>query len=211
MAQDKKLASVIVGLICVAIVISGIFVSTNSSVFDIPVVKLVIGVFDTDEYYESLEEFDDIVDDISDEEREEFYDVTGVELDEFEEMIATPSINNMLELCDIFDRVDEDEFDIDRFDLDDFDVADELRSVFSIIRTVIIAYGLFVALFSLLGALLKKRVFGILAIIFSVGFFFALVSVIMGIIFIALTIVHLVMLGRANKASATPNNTTLNI
>lgn len=212
MTQNKKTVSVIIGLICFAFVISGIFVSLNSNIFELPAIRLVLGLSEVDleDYYDELDEYTDMIDDASDEDREEFYDITGIELDDFTEMITNPSISDLLSLSTLVDNIDADEVDTSNFNLNYFDVTEDVKVGLAIVRAIIIAYGLFVALFSLLGALLKKIVFPILATVFSLGFFFALVSVIMGIVFIALSVIHAVLISQIKSTPVVPNNTAIN-
>ena len=212
MTQNKKTISVIIGLICFVLVISGIFVSLNSNIFKIPAVKLLLDINDADldDYYDEVENYIDLIDDVNDDEREEFYEITDMELDDFAEMFISPSVNDILKLCKILDRLDNEDIYISGIDIYDFYVEDEVGLGFAVVRIIVIAYGLLVALFSLLGALLKKIVFPILATVFSLGFFFALVSITMGIIFIALSVIHAVLIAQIKSTPVVPDNTTIN-
>ncbi len=195
MFQSKK--SVIVGLLCFLIAISGILISTNSSVLNLPVMKLALDDEAEDQFNEMIEEIEDELDNADDDEIEEFEDETGIKIEKFVKLFSKPSLNNYIKLVNILEDVDGDKFGAGDFDAD----AEEVK-IFGIIRTVIVVYGLFVALLSLLGALLKKRVFSVLAIIFSLLYFFALVSVVMGIIFIVFSVVHIAILTKDRKSIA---------
>ena len=195
MSQSKK--SIIVGLLCFLIAISGILISTNSSVLNLPVMKLALDDEIEDQFNEMIEEIEDELDNADDDEIEEFEDETGIKIEKFVKLFSKPSLNNYIKLVNILEDVDGDKFGTGDFDADAEDVK-----IFGIIRTVIVVYGLFVALLSLLGALLKKRVFSVLAIIFSLLYFFALVSVVMGIIFIVFSVAHIVILTKDRKSIA---------
>ncbi len=195
MSQNKQKTSVIIGLLCFVIAISGIFISTNSSLLELPVMKLALDEGAADEFDEMIEEIEDELDEADEDEIEEFEEETGVKIKKFVKLLSKPSLNNFNKLINIMENVSD-----DKFGMGDFDEDAEAIKIIRVIRTVIIVYGLFVALLSLLGALLKKRVFSVLAIIFSLLYFFALVGAVMGIIFIVLSIYHIVVLTQARKA-----------
>ena len=75
----------------------------------------------------------------------------------------------------------------------------DILEICKIFRTVIIVYGLIVALFSLFGVLFKKKVFPIIAIILSLLYYLLFVGVVFLILFIALSIAHIVFISKAKK------------
>lgn len=186
-SQKKHLTliSVIVGIICTLLVLLGMNTVINGSFFELPILEMIADEDEIDSMNEQIAEYADEVADASDEEKEVFEDVTGMSIEKAEKFMKTPSLNAFIKFAQI-----------EEFGIDDEDVE-----VFTTIRVAVIVYALVIALFSLLGALLKKKAFTIIALIISLPFFIFLVGILHMILFTILCIVHVVLLSMAKKSS----------
>lgn len=184
-SQKKHLTliSVIVGIICTLLVLLGMNTVINGSFFELPILEMIADEDEIDSMNEQIAEYADEVADASDEEKEVFEDVTGMSIEKAEKFMKTPSLNAFIKFAQI-----------EEFGIDDEDVE-----VFTTIRVAVIVYALVIALFSLLGALLKKKAFTIIALIISLPFFVFLVGILHMILFTILCIVHVVLLSMAKK------------
>ncbi len=183
--KSKSLVALIVGLLCIGITVFGMFKAINGSVFKMPIVKLVADEAELEEINDELEDAIEELEDASDDEIEEFEEKEGISFKEAKAFIKTPSLGRFIKIADKADFGDED-----------------VAVAFKIIRIFIIICALVVILFSALGVFLKKKVFPILAMVFSLGFYLVFVGVIWLILFIALSIVHMVLFSKENEAEA---------
>ena len=180
--MSKKISiSLILGVVCVLITVIGIFSALNRSIFEIPFLSWTIGEQDE----EFLDEFKDIVDDASDEEIDEFEDRTGVDFEVIEEFAESPSLNKVIYIIGL---------------MEEDDIDEESLMIIKTVRTVIIVYGIIIALLSLLGTVFKKKVFAIIALIISLPFYILVVGWFGLILFVAACIAFCVFLSKEKKA-----------
>ena len=197
--QGKKskfgLISVFVELLCVIIALVGIFRTVNVSIFEIPVVSMLMTVAEQEgedpigAYYDSIGDAEDEAENLSDDEVDKIEDATGMTPEEIVALMEIPSVNNLIKFVEMADSVEELEDEIDR----------EIIDTMKIIRGVLIGYGAVVMLFALLAALLKNRALSIIGLIISVLYFVALVGFIFLILYAIATIVHVVLVSKHKK------------
>jgi len=186
--MSKKCSiSLIVGLVCVIITVISVFSVVNSSFFKIPVFDMVLGEEKMDEIRDSMDEYLEKLENVTDEEIEEFEEETGVSYKKVEKMVKTPSLNRLIDVGG---------------KLEDFDIDSESVDLLETVRTVLIVYGVIIALFSLLGALCKKKALSIIGLIISIPFYIFFVGWLGFIVFTVASIAHVVLLSKEKKAAA---------
>lgn len=106
-------------------------------------------------------------------------------------MIEKPSINSIIKLGD----------KIADLGIEEFELEDDVLGMIKVIRAVMVIYGLVIALFSLIGALAKKKGFSIFALIISIPFYILIVGWVAFILFIVASIAHIAMVSKEKKAA----------
>jgi len=179
----KKLIALFVGLACFLTVVGSIFVCLNMPVLDMPVVQLFVPHDALSKAEDEFEEIAERFEDASSAYAEEIEDETGMDIDEVSEKIKAPSINTLLAFSE----------------LDDLHMEGEVHDVFSIARILLIFMFFNVAVFTLLGALLKKKAFTIVAMVLAFFYLVFFVSIWMTVLYYVLAIGHLVCISLINK------------
>ena len=192
MKKTASIISIIIGLLCVATVITSMIKTTSKSAFDMPILSMILGAEEVNEGRRQLENdieaFEEICEDASEDELDEIEDEFGVTYDKLIEEFKEPSLNTLIKYSS-FKKLG---------------IDAELLQAFKIFRAILIAYALFIALFSLLGALIRKSVFTILANIFCPVFFICFVGWGFFALFIILSILHVVFVSIARSKPAAP-------
>ena len=187
-----SIVSIIIGLLCVVTVIAGMFKAISKPALDMPMFSMILGESEVNVAKENLkataEHMEEMYDIATDEEIEEMEAIAGVSVDELIDDIRELSLNDAIKYSAI----------------PDLDIDSDLYTLFNIFRWVVIGYALFIALFSLLGALIRKKVFTILANIFCPIFFIAFVGWEFLAVFIVLSIIHVVLVSIARSKPAVP-------
>lgn len=184
-AKKKQLnmISVIIGVVCTLMIIFATNNVINGSIFNIPIMQLIVG----DEMDEMKDEFDEYLDDLedlSDDEIDEFEDESGMSIKEAEKFLKAPSISATAK----FSKIDEVGMD------------DESIALLSGIQIFVILYGGIIALLMFLGAVLKNRALSIVSTVISFLFHLALSGILFFILQVAFCVAHVVVLTKAKKA-----------
>ena len=94
--MNNKLISLILGLLCVALSVFGIFQATNCDFYKIPVFGILMDESDIENTSKSFEEAVDSLDEVPDEEIKDFENKTGVKWSKVEACLKNPSINRLI-------------------------------------------------------------------------------------------------------------------
>ncbi len=180
--KNKKIIALIVGLLCVALTLIGVFKAINDPFYNLPFFKLLMEESDIQQHSAQLEQALETFESASDEQIAAWEETYSVSYDAMVDYCKNPSITNVVGLGT----------------LDGF-IEQEVADICRIFLYVVIGYGAFVALFSLLGALLKKMAFPIIAIIFSIGFYLAFVNILFFVLFLVLSIAHAVLIKKPKQ------------
>ena len=184
-AKKKQLnmISVIIGVVCTLMIIFATNNVINGSIFNIPIMQLIVG----DEMDEMKDEFDEYLDDLedlSDDEIDEFEDESGMSIKEAEKFLKAPSISATAKFIKI----------------DEVGMDDESIALLSGIQIFVILYGGIIALLMFLGAVLKNRALSIVSTVISFLFHLALSGILFFILQVAFCVAHVVVLTKAKKA-----------
>lgn len=191
--NNKKLVVLIVGILCVAFSVFGIIKATNSPFRDIPLFDIVMDKDEIEEVDKELKEHAKSIESVTKDKIEKFEKNSGMDWDVIVNFFENPSVNDIIKLVDSIDEF--------RSNPDMIEMINSLK----IFRAVIIAYGVIIAVISLLGVLLKTRACAVVSIILSLAFYVAFVGIVYWILFTILNIAYIILFTQANKAAATPN------
>ena len=181
--MSKKLSiSLILGIVCVLITVIGIFSALNRAIFEIPFLSWTLDE-DDEEFADELVE---IIDDVSDDEIDEFEDETGVDFEVVEDFAEKPSLNKIIHISGLMEEAG-------------FEMDAESISIIKTVRTVIIVYGVIIALLSLLSVIFRKKALAIIALIVSILFYVLVVGWLGLILFAAASIAFVVFLQKNRK------------
>ena len=122
----------------------------------------------------------------TDEEIEEAEEIVGADIDVLLDDLQEVSLNDIVKYSK----------------LPQWDIDQDTYTLFNTFRWIIICYALFIALFSLLGALIRKKVFTILSNIFCPLFFILFVGWGLLALFIILSIIHVVLVSVARSTDS---------
>lgn len=186
--MNKKAISLVVGLICVAITVASVFVTLNRNFLKIPVFAMVMGEDKIDESMDEFDQYYEDFDEFTDEELEAFEEETGLTVEKVEDFFENPSLNNLIEVASR---------------LEDLSVDSETIEMFKVVRTVLVVYGAVIALFSLMGALFRKKALTIIALIISIIFYIFIVGWLAFVLFAVASIVHIALIPKKEKAVET--------
>lgn len=185
--EGKKFVviSYIIAAILILIAFIGMFKATGGNFLEMPLVKMVVSESELEGYQDMVDEFEDLVNDLSDDEVEEVEDALGKDVDEIEDMMRAPSINTMIKLAET-----------EALDLDEEDAEP-----FRMIKTIIIVYMLIVVFFMALALVLRNRGVNIAGLIISLPYYIFLVSGLLTALQIVLCIAYFVVLTMAKTAN----------
>ncbi len=184
-AKKKQLnmISVIVGIVCTLMIVFATNNVINGSIFNIPIMQLVVGD-EMDEMQDEFEEYIDELDDLTDDEIDDFEDESGMTIKEAKKFLKAPSIGATAKFAK----------------LDEVDMDDETMAVLSGVQIFVIVYGGIIALLMFLGAVLKNRALPIISTVISFLFHLALSGILFFVLQVVFCVVQVVLLTKAKKA-----------
>lgn len=205
MKTKNSLIAQILGVITALIIVVTMFTIPNTNFFDIPFFA-VLGRENIEEaklqFEDSADLMEDELDKASDEEIEDVEEQLGIKIDDFIEIMRSPSLNGIIKISNVL----KEGIETDLFDASDIGVDDELLNLFSTIKAVIYVYAAIILLFIVLGIFTKKTVFPIIAIVISFLYFLCLAGIILYAVFIAAAAFEMVYLLKAKKENAATIN-----
>jgi len=208
--------SPLVALLCAVVLVLGYFATIDTSVFEIPVIDFALNTVVPDagedleksfedleetfaegkEFWEDAEEIEAQIDDgqISQSDVDFLDDC----FDTVEDCLDTPSLNNMQGLFDLFEEVeDRDLWDYLHLEADEFE---DLMSVLSGVKIVLMVISGFVFFFTLLGSLVKSKGLVVTGMILTALYTVAMCGILYAALSVVLHIAILVMLSAGSGA-----------
>ncbi len=165
------LVTMVLALVLIA---AGVFLLQNTSFLEIPFVAMVTEVAEIDELEELPDELEALYDELEEdyEYEKEFLtdeqaEILEALLDSVKDLTRTPSLNNMMQVVQVYDACAdqlEDEFDIDEEELDSIRTA---AAVMKFAPLALWAAFFLPLLFTLLGGLLKSTGLSVTAAVFA--------------------------------------------
>ena len=207
--KASKLCMILFGVLAVLILISSITFN-NTSVFDLPLMKMAMSDFDREDIQEQSDDLFEIVE----EAEEEFEDIKSdlsksdqkkVEkmLKAIKKMAKKESVSNMIAFVNSAEKlVDLDEIDELGFDdiEDDIEEFEEISSVLGAVRTIAYILGIAVILLLFVSAYFMRTGFAVLGGIIYVPVCLIAINVALGLLILAAIIALTVFTRKVNKA-----------
>ena len=173
-----------VGLLCVVVAGLGTVKALNTSFFNIPAIETLFNISGGQEVLDKYDEFVDEAEEaarmLSDEELEEIEDEVGISADDVIDVLRKPSVNSIMEVSNVAEEFIP-------------DYGDEIVSILSFVRPIIIGYGGLIMLLALLAALFRNRTLSVIGVIVSLAFFLLLAGTAYLIMYVAAAIAHFVL------------------
>lgn len=185
--KNKQIIALVVGLVCVALTLFGAYSAISKPFYEIPLFGIILNDADVDQLTTQLETSVDQFESAPADRIAEFEKEQNVDFDKLLAFCKNPSVINTVSLGTLAGFIEE-----------------EVAALCKGFLWCIIIWGLFIAFWSLMGALLKKMVFPILAMIFSIGFYLAFVNIIVFVLFLAASIIHCVLLKKPKQVVTPP-------
>lgn len=178
--KDMVLVQMGLAILCIILAIVSIFTSLNTAIYDIPVFELVMGD-EMDEFEEIFDEARDEFEDMNDDRKDDILDEAKMTEKEMTALLRKPTLSKITKLSYVI--------------LDDTDAI----AAITVFNGIIIAYGIFIAIFEVLALLLKHPACAIVAVVVSLLYFFLFAGALMFVLFLVANVSQIIAYTMANK------------